>query len=132
MPTPDEFIADLPLPLRKRAAQLRTLVFELAPHAAERVTWDAISLYDPDRGGPIKGNICQIVHRDGALRLDFPLGSLMDDPNGVLQAQNKRAGKRYVPIGTTTPSLTVIRGLIRASLDRPDKPKRMKPTDGSS
>jgi len=127
VPTPDEFIAELPPPLRKRAARLRSLVFELAPHAEERVTWDAISLYDPERGGPIKGSICQIVHRDGALRLDFPLGALMQDPHRVLRAQSKRAGKRYVVVSPRTPTLAVLRDLIRASLAAPPKPKRLHP-----
>ena len=125
MPTPDEFIMELPAGVRRRAAAIRRLVLDLAPDSAERVTWDAISIYDPERGGPIKGSICQIVHRRGVLRLDFPLGEFMDDPNGVLSGQAGRKGKRFVEIGANEPSDTVIEGLIRASLTGPPKPKRL-------
>lgn len=125
MPTPDEFMMEVPASLRRRAASIRRFVLELAPHAAERVTWDAISIYDPDRGGPVKGSICQIVHRRGALRLDFPLGEFMDDPSGLLQGEAGRRGKRFVPIGAEEPSAADVERLIRASLAAPPKPKRL-------
>lgn|GEM_PF-2618922 len=125
MPTPDDFIMELPATVRKRAARLRGLVFDLAPHAAERVTWDAISFYDPDRGGPIKGSICQIVHRKGELRLDFPLGEFLVDPDGVLSGEAGRKGKRFVEIGPTEPSDRVLKALIRSSISAPAKPKRL-------
>lgn len=125
MPTPDDFIMELPSTVRKRAAKLRGLVLDLAPHAAERVTWDAISFYDPDRGGPIKGSICQLVHRKGVLRLDFPLGEFMDDPQGVLSGEPGRKGKRFVEIGPKEPGDGTLKALIKASLAAPPKPKRL-------
>lgn len=123
-PTADDFIADLPTPLRKRAARVRRLVHELAPKASEKVTWDAVSMFDARRGGPIKGSICQLVHRDGVLRLDFPLGSLMEDPEGLLTATPGRKGKMYVELTAKSPTIAQITTLIRASLDEPEKPKR--------
>lgn len=125
MPTPDEFMLELPAALRRRAASIRRLVLELAPHAGERVTWDAISIYDPGRGGPVKGSICQIVHRRDVLRLDFPLGEFMEDPQGLLQGEAGRRGKRFVPISADEPSTADIERLIRASLAAPPKPKRL-------
>ncbi len=116
---------ELPAAVRKRAAKLRGLVLDLAPHAAERVTWDAISFFDPERGGPIKGSICQIVHRKGVLRLDFPLGEFMEDADGVLSGEAGRKGKRFVEIGPTEPGYGTLRGLIEASLAGPPKPKRL-------
>ena len=118
-------MTELPASLRRRAAAIRRLAFELAPHAAERVTWDALSIYDPDRGGPIKGSICQIVLRRGVLRLDFPLGEFMEDPSGLLLGQPGRKGKRFVEINATSPSDLEIQALIRASLAGPPKPKRL-------
>lgn len=125
MPTPDDFVADLPAALRKRAARVRTLVFDRAPNAAEKITWDAISFYNPARGGPIKGSICQLVHRDGALRLDFPLGYLMEDPVGLLTASGAGKGKRHVDLTPMKPTIAQLTQLIDASLARPDKPKRL-------
>ncbi len=122
--TPDEFMADLPKPLRVRAARIRRLVFELAPGSTERVTWDAISIFDPSKGGPIKGSICQIVHRNEVLRLDFPLGALMDDPDELLSSTPGRKGKKHIEIGARSPSIAQLTTLIRASLDAPGKPKR--------
>lgn len=122
--SPDDFIADLPKPLRARAASVRRLVYDLAPRSAERVTWDAISIYDPSRGGPIKGSICQIVHRDGDLRLDFPLGALMDDPDDLLTSTPGRKGKKHVVLTPRSPTIAQITALVRASIDAPDKPKR--------
>ncbi len=104
---------------------MRRTVFALAPTAAERVAWDAISFFDPARGGPIKGSICQLVYRDDVLRLDFPLGALMDDPTGLLVATPGRKAKRYVELGASRPKLTQIRALIEASLEAPAKPKRL-------
>lgn len=125
MPTPDGFIMELPASVRKRAAKLRGLVLDLAPHAAERVTWDAISFFDPERGGPIKGSICQLVHRKGVLRLDFPLGEFMEDPEGVLSGEVGRKGKRFVEIGAKEPGDAALKALIKASLAAPPKPKRL-------
>ncbi len=116
---------NLPAPLRTRAARVRTLVFELAPSAAERITWGAISFYHPSRGGPIKGSICQLVARDDDLRLDFPLGELMEDVHGVLEGEPGRKGKRFVVLRPREPRIGVLRDLLNASLDRPDKPKRL-------
>lgn len=118
-------MAELPRSLLGRAARVRRLILEAAPHAEERVTWDAISFFDPEEGGPIKGSICQLVHRKGVLRLDFPLGYLMEDPDGVLTTDKARKGKRFVVIEPTRPTLAQIRTLIRASIDAPPKPKRI-------
>ncbi|MFI4881067.1 MAG: DUF1801 domain-containing protein [Phycisphaerales bacterium JB064] len=123
--SPDDFIMGLPVGLRPRAAAIRRLVLEVAPDASERVTWDALSVYDADRGGPIKGSICQLVHRKGVLRLDFPLGEFMKDPGGVLQSEKGRKGKRFVEITPDEPADDVVRRLIRASLAGPPKPKRL-------
>ncbi|UYV12451.1 MAG: DUF1801 domain-containing protein [Phycisphaera sp.] len=125
MPSPDDFIMELPAAVRKRAAKVRRLVLDLAPHSAERVTWDAISFFDAERGGPIKGSICQLVHRKGVLRLDFPLGEFMEDPEGVLSGEVGRKGKRFVEIGPTLPRDASIQTLIESSLSAPSKPKRL-------
>ena len=115
----------LPASLRPRAARVRSLVFELCPRCAERVTWDAISFYDPTQGGPIKGSICQIVHRGDALRLDFPLGYLIDDPEGLLSEEKGRKGKRFIALSARTPAIATLKQLILASAMAPPKPKRI-------
>jgi hypothetical protein len=47
----------------------------------------------------VKGAICQIVARDGMIRLDFIHGIRLQDPHRLLRGSG--ISKRYVPIPTT-------------------------------
>ena len=118
MDFPDQFVAELQAASSKHVASLGRLVLDLFPHADERVTWDAISYSDPERGGPIKGGIGQIVVRDGAVRLDFVHGASLPDPHGLLRDEPGRKAKRFVPVDSASdPPRARLRELIRAAAE---------------
>jgi len=118
MPTPDQFVAELPAALRKRVASLRRLVLDLCPDTAERVSWGGLSYFDAARGGPVSAGICQIVVRDGAVRLDFIHGASLPDPHGLLRCEEGRKAKRFVPIfSANEPAREHLRELVRAAAE---------------
>ena len=91
-----EFLEDQPGHLVEIALELRRIVLAAAPHATETIHWGALSYHDAERGGMVKGGICQIsLHRDH-VRLSFIHGVRLKDPSGILQGDRK--SKRYVPI----------------------------------
>jgi hypothetical protein len=77
--------------------------------------------HSPPVGGRVQGAVCQIVAKDGQVRLDFIYGIRLVDPCGLLQGD--RLSKRFVPIGTVTAAeRPEIAALIReaAALDPTD------------
>ena len=106
---------------RQLVLALRDVVRRTAPHAEESLVWGALSYHRPEVGGRVKGAVCQIVAKDGQVRLDFIHGIRLADPCGVLQGD--RVSKRFVPIGTVGDAeRPVIVALIReaAALDPTD------------
>src|SRR6516162_9648139 len=83
---------------RKLVLALRDVVRHAVPHAEESLLWGGLSYHRPQVGGRVKGAVCQIVAKDGQVRLDFIHGIRLADPCGVLQED--RLSKRFVPIGT--------------------------------
>jgi hypothetical protein len=82
--------------LQDIALELRSLVMALAPQAEERILWGGLSYHDPNKGGPVKGAICQIELRDDRVRLGFIHGVRLTDKGGHLQGD--RISKRYLDI----------------------------------
>lgn len=115
--SPEEFVSDLPANVRPIVAELRRLVFDTVPHATERVIWDAISFHDAERGGPIQGGICQIVVRDGVVRLDFVHGASLPDPHELLNVEKGRKAKRFA---TFEPGKKLPAGALRALIKAAD------------
>jgi hypothetical protein len=74
------------------------VVRRIVPHAEESLVWGGLSYHLPQVGGRIKGAVCQIVAKNGQVRLDFIHGIRLADPSGLLQGD--RVSKRFVPIGT--------------------------------
>jgi hypothetical protein len=95
-PTVDEFLARLDPRSRHLVTSLRRVVLEVAPDARETVLWGGLSYHRPWLGGRVKGAICQIVAKRGAVRLDFIHGIALTDPARLLQGT--RRSKRFVPI----------------------------------
>ncbi len=92
------FLDDLSPESRTVALALRSVVLRTVPQAAESVVWGGLSYHRPEVGGRVKGAVCQIVARRGAVRLDFIHGVRLTDSEGLLRGD--RLSKRYVPIAT--------------------------------
>ena len=94
----ESFLERKPEALQDIVFELRNLIAEIAPHATERILWGGLSYLDANRGGAVKGGICQIeIHADH-VRLSFIHGAFLPDPQGLLQG--KRIAKRYVRLET--------------------------------
>jgi hypothetical protein len=92
-----EFLDALPPDTRQLVLALRDVVRRTVPHAEESLLWGGLSYHRPEVGGRVKGAVCQIVAKQGEVRLDFIHGARLPDPSGLLHG--KRVSKRYVPIG---------------------------------
>lgn len=77
--------------------ELRNLVAQAAPFAAETVQRSGLIYFHAQRGGHVSAGICQILVRPGQVRLAFNHGAFLPDPAGLLRAEG-RAYKRFVPI----------------------------------
>lgn len=93
---PDSFFAHLPAPQRKIARALRALIRELVPEIAESVLWRSLSYHRPKIGGRVKGAVCLVTPKAGAVELAFIHGAALADPAHVLRGT--RRSKRFLPI----------------------------------
>ena len=103
---------------RKVVLPLRTVVRRTIPQAAESLLWDALSYHRPEKGGRVKGAVCQIAVKRDRVTLEFIHGIRLIDPRGLLQGD--RRSKRFIPISTVANARRLgIVDLIRqaASLD---------------
>jgi len=91
------FITGLPSATRRLVLALRAVVRRAAPLAEETLLWGGLSYHRPAVGGRVKGAVCQIVVRQGRVRLDFIHGVRLADPEGLLRGD--RVSKRHVPVG---------------------------------
>jgi hypothetical protein len=83
---------------REVVLALRNVVHRTVPQAEESVLWGSLSYHRPQVGGRVKGAVCQIVVKQGQVRLDFIHGVRLPDPCGLLQGD--KLSKRFVPIET--------------------------------
>ncbi len=90
------FIEGLAPEARARVLALRRAVRAAAPGATESVLWGGLSYHRPNVGGRVKGAVCQIVAKQGKVRLEFIHGVRLADPHRLLRG--KRVSKRFVPI----------------------------------
>lgn len=93
-----EFLDALTPEKRRLVLALRKVVRRTAPHAEESLLWGGLSYHRPQVGGRVKGAVCQIVVKQGQVRLDFIHGIRLADPCGLLHGN--QVSKRFVPIGT--------------------------------
>jgi len=92
----ERFLQYKPLHLQEIVLELRNLVAAVAPQATEKIQWKGLSYYDADRGGVVKGGICQVgIHTDH-VRLSFIHGAFLPDPEALLRGDRK--AKRYVSL----------------------------------
>jgi hypothetical protein len=92
----EAFLARQPQALAEIALELRNLVAAECPSAAERILWRSLSYHDPEKGGPVKGAICQISLARDHVRLSFIHGVRLADPDRLLRGS--RLSKRFVRI----------------------------------
>ena len=90
------FIEEQPPELQGRIIELRSLILSSAPNASEKRVWDTLCYFDEERGGPIKGSICQIEVKGKNLRLSFIHGAFLKDPEGLLKGD--AVAKRHILI----------------------------------
>jgi hypothetical protein len=112
------FVRRLPPGTRGLVSALRAVVRRTVPDAEETVLWGGLSYHRPEVGGRVKGAVCQIVVKGGAVRLDFIHGIRLKDPSRLLEG--RLVSKRFVPIATAADARrSEIAALIRdaASLD---------------
>lgn len=115
---PEAFLRHLPPGTRGLVSALRAVVRRNVPLAEESVLWGGLSYHRPEVGGRVKGAVCQIVVKGGAVRLDFIHGIRLKDPSRLLRG--RLVSKRFVPIVTVADARrSEIAALIRdaASLD---------------
>ena len=110
----ERFLERKPEALKDLVFELRNLIAEIAPYATEKIQWKGLSYFDANRGGTVKGGICQIEIHSDHVRLSFIHGAFLPDPQGLLQGQ--RVAKRYVRLETyESAPWEALEALIRAS-----------------
>lgn len=90
----ERFLERKPEALKDIVFELRNLIAEIVPYATEKILWGGLSYFDADRGGVVKGGICQVEIHAEHVRLSFIHGAFLPDPQGLLQGE--RLYKRYV------------------------------------
>ena len=110
------FVGGLAPEVREWVLALRRVVRATAPEAEESVLWGGLSYHRPEVGGRVKGAVCQIVAKQGKVRLEFIHGVRLADPHGLLQGN--RLSKRFVPIETRADARRPeVSALIRAAAE---------------
>lgn len=110
----EAFLQHTPAHLQEIVLELRNLIAEIAPDAAETIRWGGLSYFHAGRGGIVSAGICQIsIHADH-VRLAFIHGAFIADPRQLLVGTQK--AKRFVRIESFDDApWEYFRELIRAS-----------------
>lgn len=96
--------------------ELRDIVWRVCPQATERILWGGLSYHLSEKGGPVKGAVCQIELEKDRVLLSFIHGVRLTDPCSLLVGDRK--SKRYLAIDSfEDASWTEILGLIREAAD---------------
>ena len=94
----ETFLQYTPGHLQDIVLELRNIITEVAPDAAEVIRWGGLSYFHEGGGGIVSAGICQIgIHKD-YIRLDFIHGAFLPDPHKLLSGTQK--AKRFVHIKT--------------------------------
>ena len=110
----EAFLQHTPAHLQEIVLELRNLIAQAAPDAAEAVRWGGLSYYHEGRGGIVSAGIAQIgIHADH-VRIAFIHGAFLADPRHLLVGTEKY--KRFVRIESFDDApWEYFRELIRAS-----------------
>ncbi len=92
----ETFLQHTPAYLQEIVLELRNIIAEVAPDAAEAIRWGGLSYYHEGRGGIVSAGICQIgMHKDH-VRLAFIHGAFLPDPRNLFEGTQKY--KRFVRV----------------------------------
>ncbi len=110
----ETFLDSTPGPLQEIVLELRSLIVEAAPDAAEVIRWGGLSYFHAGRGGIVSAGICQIgIHADH-VRLAFIHGVYLPDPRNLLEGNEKV--KRYIRLDSyDTAPWEYLKQMIQAS-----------------
>jgi hypothetical protein len=92
----EAFLQHTPAHLQEIVLELRNLIAEAAPDAAEAIRWGGLSYFHEGRGGIVSAGICQIGLHADHVRLAFIHGAFLTDPRQLLVGTEKY--KRFVRI----------------------------------
>jgi hypothetical protein len=110
----ETFLQHTPTPLQEIVLELRNIIAQVAPDAAETVRWKGLSYFHEGRGGIVSAGICQIGIHEDHVRLAFIHGAFLPDPRHLLMGDRK--AKRYLRIDSyESAPWEACRELIRAS-----------------
>ncbi len=90
------FLASLSPEHQRIVIALRDVIVHAVPAVEVSIVWGALSFHRPDIGGRVKGGVCMIEVKEGAVRLEFIHGVRLPDPDHVLQGTAK--SKRFVVV----------------------------------
>ncbi len=94
--------------------QVRNIVSQVAPEAAERLVKNRLTYHDPTRGGPVKAGICGISLHDDHVRVHFAHGAFLKDPQRLLEGDQIAMRFLRIPAYDLAP-WDSIRALIQQS-----------------
>ena len=111
----EAFLQHTPAHLQEIVLELRNLIAEAAPGAAEAIRWGGLSYFHEGRGGIVSAGIAQIGIHEDHVRLAFIHGAFIDDPRRLLEGNQK--AKRFLRIGSyESAPWDYFKELIRASV----------------
>jgi hypothetical protein len=90
------FLQNTPAPLQEIVLELRNIIAEVAPDAAEVIRWGGLSYFHEGAGGIVSAGICQIGIHEDHIRLAIIHGAFIKDPEHLLMGDRKY--KKYVRI----------------------------------
>jgi hypothetical protein len=92
----ETFLQHKPANLRDIVLELRNLIVEAAPDAAEVVRWGGLSYFHEGHGGIVSAGIAQIGIHEDHVELAFIHGTFIAYPRHLLARSQK--AKRYLRI----------------------------------
>ena len=92
----DQFLKFSHPDIREIVFELRDLVWQACPNATERILRGGLSYHLSEKGGPVKGAICQIELDKDRVHLSFIHGVRLSDPDSLLFGD--RISKRFLTI----------------------------------
>jgi hypothetical protein len=110
--TPEDILADFPPDVRAVASALRELIIRTIPTASEHAYpgWRGIGYRDPQ-----SGYFCGVFPQRDHVKLGFEHGTVLPDPEGVLEGTGRQVRYLIVPSGRKLPRRTIV-NLLRAAV----------------
>lgn len=75
----------LPPDLQDIVLEIRSIIAQAAPGVTETYRRNYFSYYYAERGGPVSAGVCGVGWSPGCIRLAFPHGAFIPDPQSLLE-----------------------------------------------